>query len=117
MGNYPPNEKPTHRARDREPVTGRTRGCARPRALPRSGAVDDRHAHNVARDRRRVWGTLPTTMGWQPGPTAAGLAETLKLPLHDVSHHLFDLEDAGLALRAGDRWRRCGNWPDHLPPH
>jgi hypothetical protein len=73
--------------------------------------VDDRHARNVARDRRRVWAVLPTQMDWRPAVDAEYVARELKLPLRVVCHHLHDLEGAGLASRAGGLWRRRGRMP------
>jgi predicted ArsR family transcriptional regulator len=70
--------------------------------------VDDRHARNVFRDRRRVWEALPTTMSWGPGAEADELARRLDLPVRVVVHHLSDLEADGLASRAGERFRRRG---------
>jgi hypothetical protein len=72
--------------------------------------VDDRHARNVFRDRRRVWDALPTSMSWGPGARPEDVAELLGLPLRVVEHHLEDLEAAGLAFRAGERFRRRGEF-------
>jgi hypothetical protein len=74
--------------------------------------MDDRHARNVARDRRRVWAALPSAMGWQRGLRAEEVARVVKLPLRSVCHHLHDLEGAGLAVHAGGMWRQRGTWPD-----
>jgi DNA-binding transcriptional ArsR family regulator len=74
-------------------------------------AVDDRHARNVARDRRRVWEALPSQMGWQAGLPADDVAQIVDLPPRLVSHHLHDLEGAGLANQAGGFWRQRGRWP------
>jgi predicted ArsR family transcriptional regulator len=70
--------------------------------------VDDRHARNVFRDRRRVWDALPSTSSWAPGARAEEVAERLGLPVRVVEHHLEDLEAEGLVSRAGERFRRRG---------
>jgi len=70
--------------------------------------VDDRHARNVFRDRRRVWDALPSVSSWAPGARAEEVAERLELPVRVVEHHLRELEADGLASRAGERFRRRG---------
>jgi hypothetical protein len=49
---------------------------------------------------------MPSMSTWHPAVTTAQILATVRLPEFIVLHLLHELDVAGLADEAGDRWRR-----------